>query len=448
MNIWTPPPHSEEIEKSIIGAFISYPEDDFSEVVPEDFYNPANHIVFETLQNMKEEWKTIDLVSLFDEIKPTGIDAKQVAGYLEWEFTSMWLPTYVEKLKEYRRQREVLKLANELWHFFKWSPSDIMSYSDKLATIASIGSSKTASVTYDDVTRAYEQVVSRFGKDLYGYSWGNELSFLDEITKWIVKKRVYRVWATSNTWKTQLIYNLIPKLLEQKNEDWSDVKVAFFALENTKEDTLVSLMCNHSWLNAFEVNKGIIEWEWDYLTTLEWKLFVIDDKYDLDEIFSTCLAIKPDVVILDYVTHVSVAKTQWLEAYDEYAKRVPKFAKRNNIAWIDLNNLPKNLQTSEEIRATPWFYGSSLLMNNCDVAIHIMKNAQFVKAKAAVFQNMKSSLDDKKYFLSRASNDLLITKNRWWSVFVERTYWINFNTWWRWKELNESDINTLWAKYG
>jgi hypothetical protein len=96
-----------------------------------------------------------------------------------------------------------------------------------------------------------------------------------------------------------------------------------------------------------------VEGEWDYLTKLKDRLFIIDDVYEVDKIFGKILQIKPDVVVLDYISHVSYSKGRDLEKYDYYAEQVPKFAKQNNLVWLDLSNLPKNLQTQELIRATP-----------------------------------------------------------------------------------------------
>ena len=61
-------------------------------------------------------------------------------------------------------------------------------------------------------------------------------------------------------------------------------------------------------------------------------------------------------------------------------------------------------------------------MNNCDVSFHLMKNAQFKATKETVLKNISSKLEDKVYFYTRACLDLLVTKNRWGSVFVEKTY--------------------------
>ena len=443
-------PHSREIESATVGTMMAYPDEDFSELVPDDFYIPEFGAIVKTILSMKSGWKEIDMVTIYDELKTShvSVNPSQLAELSQGTWSRSSLSSYIRSLKEYRRKRAALTIANEIIHLADWEPSKLMDYSEKLSQASTIGSEKESSVSYDDVTKTYEQITSRFGKTLYGYSWWRDFGFLDEFTKWIVKKRVYRIWAPSNTGKTQFIYNLIPRLLEQKNEDWSYVKVAFFTLENTKEDTLVSLMCNHSWLNATLVNNGSIDWNWDYLTSLKNRLYIIDDIYDLDKILSKCVSIKPDVVILDYITHITVAKAQWMEKYDIYAERIPKFAKRQDLAWIDLSNLPKNLQTNEEIRSTPWFYGSSILMNNCDVSFHLMRNPEFKKTKDEVLKNPSFKHEDRVYFFTRNCLDLLITKNRWWSVFIEKTYWINFNNWWRWKELTQDDINSLWAKYG
>lgn len=442
--------YSSELESSILWTIINNPDIEFGSLSSEDFYTKENWIILSAINELKSNGESIDAVSIYEHCKTSYWDiikVPMVVSLMTSHSSVASLKSNISKLKAYTRKRVSKRLWLEISELSEWDPAKLMEFSEKLALASTIGSEWESSVSYDDVNSAYEQITSRFGKSLYGYSWWKDLWFLDEISKGIVKKRVYRIWAPSNTWKTQLIYNIIPELLEQKNEDWSYVKVAFFTLENTKEDTLVSLMCNHSWLNASLVNSWDVEGNWDYLTSLKDRLYIIDDVYEVDKIFSKCISIKPDVVVLDYITHITIQKASWMEKYDTYAERIPKFAKRQNLAWIDLSNLPKNLQTNEEIRATPWFYGSSILMNNCDFAIHLMRNEQFKKTKSAVLENPKSTREDRQYFYSRNCLDLLITKNRWGSVFIDKTYWINFSSWWRWRELTEDDKNILWAKY-
>jgi len=442
------PPNNPEIEKSLVGTMVTYPEEDYSQVEHDDFYDGELAQIADAVSSMKKEWIDVDMVTLYDYLKPKWVSIRTITELWTWIFSVASISSYIRTLKEYKRKRVAIRLWNEIAQLSDWDPSRMIDFAAKLQVASTIGMEWESSISYDDVTSAYEQIISRFWKKLYGYSWWDDFGFLDEVTKWIVKKRVYRIWAPSNTGKTQFVYNIIPSLLAQTNEDWTPVKVAFFTLENTKEDTLVSLMCNHSWLDASKVNSWELDGNWDWLTSLKDRLYIIDDVYDLDKIFSKIISIRPDIVILDYITHVTVAKSSWYEKYDTYAETVPKFAKSQDLAWIDLSNLPKNLQINDEIRAAPWFFGSSILMNNCDVAFHLMKNAQFKATKETVLKTMGSKMEDKVYFYTRACLDLLVTKNRWGSVFVEKTYWLNFASWWKWRELSEEDLLKLWAKYG
>ena len=442
--------HSQSTEEAVIGAIITYPSSEFLDIDKDDFYDYKLSTVFSILRWMKESNKPIDLVTLYEEIKlnKIPITSKEVWDLCENTFTNSSLSQYKKTLKEYRRKREQSRLGEELLSISDWSPSTILKYAEKLAKIAEIGAADTSSIQYDDVASAYDMVADRIGKDLYGYSWWDNFSFLDEFTKWIIKKRVYRIGAPSNIWKTQMLYNVITNLLSQTNPDGTPLKIAFFTLENTREETLVSLMCNANGINPDKLNKGQEDWDWDYLTQLKDRLYIIDDEYEINRIFSRIMQIKPDVVFLDYISLMDVKGSTEEGKYGEYARLVPRFAKSQDLAWIDLSNLPAQLQTNEEIRMRPQFYWSTILKNNCDVAIHIMSNEEFKKTKNSVFENkFAHKQEDLNYLYNRNMVDLVVTKNRWGTPWVSTIYWANKENWWRWREMQKKDLDSLWAKY-
>lgn len=440
--------NNEDVEKSTISIMMNYPNEDFSQLSTEDFYNHKYKIIVEGIIEMKKENIPIDMITLYEKVKWRGVTTIDITSFSEGNSSVASLPQYISLLKWYRRKREQHKLATEMTELSDGSPTSLLHYADKLKELSLIGEMRDDTVKMDDVNLAYEQIMERMGKTIYGYSWGSQFSFLDNMTKWLLKKKIYRVGAPSGKGKTQFIYNVIPELLKQKNPDGSDVKVAFFTLENTKEDTLTAIMCKANRINQFKLNKWEVEGNWQYLVDLKDRLFVIDNLYDLDDIFVKIAQIKPDVIVLDYISYVTIKKCTEEAKYSEYARKVVPFAKSQDIVWIDLSNLANDTQTNEEIRFKPKFYWSSILVNNSDVNIMIMQNENFKKTKDNVIKDrVKYWKEAQDYFMTRNMIDMVITKNRWWPPWYETLYGINQDNGGIYQELSLDELDKLWAKY-
>lgn len=450
-------PHSQEVEDAVLGSALIGTPDEFPEgVEPQDFYDPSNAILWEIILKIRKKWEPIDTIAIssyINETEPTlrdkGITNSFICDKMTNVFTTANISYYVKKLKDFRRWREVIRIGDELmvWDYNK---GKILQMSDKLASIAAIWDSASKStVEYDDVNAAYEMMSERMGKKIWGYSWWKPFAFLDEYTRGIIKKQVYRIGAPSGVGKTQFVYNIIPELLSQKNSDGSDVKVLFFTLENPKELTLTSVMCKAKGIDLQDLNEGKVEWEWDYLVGLKDRLYIVDDLYSIDDIFAKVREVKPDVVILDYIGYINVPWFNDDGRFKEYAKRVVPFVKKNNIAWLDLSNLANDTQTNEEIRFKPKFYWASELVNNSDVNIFILRNEEFKKTKDKVMRDRFSySPEDLAFFRKRNMLDMVITKNRWWPPWYETTFWVNQADGWIFKEIDKDAMGKLWAKFG
>lgn len=428
---------------------INYPSSDFSQINHEDFYDGKFQEIAKTIINLKKDNKPIDLVTVYEEVKGKWITTKDLTSINDKSTaTSAGLSSYTTTLKDYRRRREQVKIAQELIELSDGSPTALLTYADKLKELSLVGANQDDTVKFDDVNNAYEQIMERMGKKLYGYSWGRQFPFLDKATKWLLKKQIYRIGAPSWVGKTQMIYTMVPELLAQCNPDGSPLKVAFFTLENTKENTLTAIMCKAQEINQFKLTQWEVEWNWDYLVQLKDRLYIIDDVYDLDDIFNKIRQIKPDIIILDYISYVTMKGFTEEQMYTEYARKVVRFAKDNNIVWIDLSNLANDTQTNEEIMLKPKFFGSSKLVNNSDFNLMIMRNEAFTNAKNYVFNNESMfRQEDIEYFLSRDIVNMVITKNRWWPNRVRKTFWVNQDNWWNHRELEQKELDALTAKY-
>src|SRR3989344_9280408 len=79
------PPHSEEAEQSVLGSILIDKDaiSVVSEVIkPEDFYNDTNKIIYESMLELFENRKPIDLLTLSEILKKKKVFDKVGSAYL------------------------------------------------------------------------------------------------------------------------------------------------------------------------------------------------------------------------------------------------------------------------------------------------------------------------------------------------------------------------------
>lgn len=193
------------------------------------------------------------------------------------------------------------------------------------------------------------------------------------------KDHMYVTSSFILTHNTQLTYSMINSVLAQ------GAKVVFFTLENDNNFTLTNLCANFQKVNPYNIERGTEALDTDYVSSLKEKFFLIDDTYELSEIFARIQEIKPDVVFLDFIGQVDIKGTDENSKYGEYARRVQKFVKRSRVSWIDLSNLPKSAEDEDSIKATGGFFGDSALKNLADVGIHLYRFQPFNDFKNSLY---------------------------------------------------------------
>jgi replicative DNA helicase len=373
-----------------------------------------------------------DIVQIVNKFTSDGYEQSYVTHILNNYFSTINIDNYVKKYKEFLGKRDVLKIGNELMikacsnSLSSW---DIMKYANNLLeTISS--SANTSYDIGDNINNLYDYLEERKWKELFGYSFGGEFQFLDKATRWIQQWRTYRVGALSNMGKTQWVYGVINNLISQ----WA--KVAFFSLENDKDMTMSNLLANRQRINSWDLESGKVDVDFQAIEEMQGNLFIIDDTYELSEIFSKVLSIKPDVVILDYIGLVSINRFWEDGMFTEYSKRVQQFVKESRVGWIDLSNLPIGVEDNQIV--SRWqFFGSSYLRNNADVGIHLMKYDDYYKAKEmqesspAHLERCREDIEYRMEWVGKKAVRVAITKNRIWPAWLEEDYFVNFAQWGR-----------------
>jgi len=429
-------------------------------VVQDDFFTPEHWIVFQAIKDIYDEGGHPDLIQVSQKIADKWhskqIGNQMLSDLITWDFGYASFRKYEMMIKDNSRKIAAQKVVDKVMGDTERSASQLLAYWQELIAIATNWAGNAT--RWFDIKHAHnlaDKISELDGKDLFGYSFWHEFKFLDRATKWIQKGKTYRIGAPSNTGKSQFAYSVINNLLAQ------GAKVMFLTLENEVETTLGYLMSNHQAQSMDSILRWDVQGDFDYLTKISWQLSIIDSAFYLSDIFSRCMEFNPDVVILDYIGLMSIKGFTEEAKYTEYAIQVQRFVKQTQMSWIDLSNLPTNLQASEDIRWNPQFFWSTFLRNNTDVGIHITPWKEFYEVREKVLNDALYSDEefahwdrppswfrDKKEEIKRMSwVTFHLSKNRLWPHSISTNYMIDFTKWAKFRETTQAEFTSLKSNF-
>ena len=408
-------PHSVEAEEGVLGSvLLGGSISATTTLVPAMFYMREHQLIWEAVCFLVVEKKPVDIVTiktfLVDRslLEQAGGQAKLVS-LTEGVFSVHNIEQYAKTVRSKWMRRQLIASGTRIASMGEDEDQPIEelvegaeSETKKLVSFLP----KTSSLSLSDGMDLYqEELVLYEGKKLFWWSWGDNLSWLDDATRGIRRKKVYRIGAMSWAGKTQLgVYNLIPNLLRQ------GAKVMFFPLENDIATTINNILANMQGVN----NDDLIDWtvkaDLDLLFPYRESLSIIEGITDLGQIMKTVEREKPDIVILDYIGYVTMKGVASDKVFAEYAKAVVPFTKEQDISWIDLSNL--KMGNEENPMATVYsgqFFGASELKNNIDLGIHIINNEDFRKFREEM---VKEDWEHAAERIPYKAVDVWITKNR------------------------------------
>jgi len=422
------PPSDESVEKALLWTIMidgSLTEDIMLEASIDWFYECRD--VAKAVYSLALEGEAIDLISVKAKLEEKGKLEKigGMTGLIEYTeavtTTSSW-QTHLSTLEKLYKQRQLITTARSLLkeayeENYEEAAEQTMS---SISSILVEGKERATNVE-DNIALLEQHIEKNKGADLIGWSWGN--SFLDRFTGGIQRSKTYRIGSPSWVWKTNLIYDTIPALLEQ------GVKVMFVSLENSIESTYIKILSRVQGVSPNDIEKGKTAPDIEWIKKWKHSFVLTDQLFNLWEIKREILKVKPDVVILDYIGLVNIKGTDEKSLYNRYADEVKEFVQKNkHLAWIDLSNLNKD-DDEERIRAHKWFNGSAKLRNNTDVGIHLFYYSPFYEYKRELLDWRDLSGDDEyvKWFRGKQAITFLISKNRLWPDWEEHPFLINFN---------------------
>ena len=116
------PPHSLEAEQSVLGGLMldQYAWDRIADAVDEqDFYRPAHRLLFETMRELAEDTKPLDVVTVWEAVQARGYTEKSGgAAYLaelaESTPAAANIRAYANIVREHGTLRQLLRAVNDI----------------------------------------------------------------------------------------------------------------------------------------------------------------------------------------------------------------------------------------------------------------------------------------------------------------------------------------------
>lgn len=404
-----------------------------SQINEDYFIDTKMSEVFSWIKEITKKWEFADILTLDKYLNQNTNWYKNewvlfISDLIEYARNVYIWEECLQKLKENYKNRKLNNLYRDLKDGDIEQSEKIRKNIDKVMQECEVKEQKETQMQ-KMVKQANENIALYKQKWLAWWSWWPSYLWLNQMTWWIRNGKTYRIAWQSWAWKTSFIYEVLYNLLNQ------NAKVLFIEME--WQDTIYfNLMSTILWVNPRHIENGKVQADNEHILKYENYLHLLIDENNIDKIKAEIIRLKPNVVILDYIWLVNIPWFDENTKYSEYADQIKMFIQNHQeIAFIDLSNLPKSDNSEDMIRLNRWFNWSAKLRNNCDFWMHIFDHAWFVKYKKETLEMWTP-----KDLLATKVMTFLISKNRFWPDGVEKQYMINFNQWIRFKETSEQDL--------
>ena len=394
------PPHNLESEQCVIGSIIMEEETmvPVAEILDiEDFYIDAHKVIYESMLELNNERKPIDMVTVSNRLKEKGY-LDQVGGVTYLTSITNMIPTtsnvkvYAEIVKKNSTLRKLIKASNDIismGYEASHSLDDILNVAEKkIFDISQDRMSedfKPISEVLTSVTAMIEDVYSK-GSDLTGLDTG----FIDLNKKLggFHKSDLILIAARPSMGKTAFALNLVANAAIR-----SKASVAVFSLEMSKEQLVQRLLSSQSNVALDSISKGkIADDEWkkltDAMTILSSSGIFIDDTpgIKVSEIRSKCRKLKMekglDMIMIDYLQLMEAdgrADNRQQEV-SKISRSLKILAKEMNCPVVALSQLSRNTESGKD--HTPKLSDlrdSGAIEQDADIVMFIYRDEYYTK---------------------------------------------------------------------
>ena len=364
------PPHDLIAEQSVLGAVFISPDTIISladELAPNDFYKPANKIVFKTMLSLLEKGEPIDATTMVSALTNQG-DILKIGGInyvvelVNSTPTSKNVEHYAKLVKEKATLRKVIAdLSDSLSSAYQGdvSISDIIAKTEKSMLDISNQNTGTGFRNVADILDTHMQMVeTRSQTD--GVVTGLSTGFvgLDKITTGLHEDNLIILAARPAMGKTALALNIAQYIAVKEKKP-----VAIFSLEMGAESLIERMLASEGMVEGYHLKTGNLSVEeWSRLVHAQGNLYdapiFVDDTAGIriSEIRSKARKLAQEmgglgVIIIDYLQLITGSKGEnRQQVVSEISRELKILAKDLKVPVIALSQLSRAVEQRQDKR--------------------------------------------------------------------------------------------------
>ena len=396
-------PHDLTAEQSVLGAVFIAPDTIISladELVPDDFYKPANKIVFKTMLSLLEKGEPIDSTTMVSALTNQG-QIKEIGGInyvvelVNSTPTSKNVEHYAKLVKEKATLRRVIAdLSDSLSSAYQGdvSISDIIAQTEKSMLDISNQNTGTGFRNVADILDTHMQIVeTRSQTD--GFVTGLSTGFvgLDKITTGLHEGNLIILAARPAMGKTALALNIAKHVAVQEHKP-----TVIFSLEMGAEELIERIVASEGMVPGYHLKTG-------NLSTDEWKRIVqaqsnlydtpifVDDTAGIriSEIRSKARKLSQEmgslgIIIIDYLQLITGSKGEnRQQIVSEISRELKILAKDLRVPVIALSQLSRSVEQRQDKRPMlSDLRESGSIEQDADIVAFLYREAYYQKEQA------------------------------------------------------------------
>nr|DAN44629.1 MAG TPA: DnaB-like replicative helicase [Caudoviricetes sp.] len=396
-------PHDLVAEQSVLGAVFISPDSLIylaDELVPDDFYKPANKIVFKTMLSLLEKGEPIDATTMVSALTNQG-QIKEIGGLnyvvelVNSTPTSKNVEHYAKLVKEKATLRKMIAdLSDSLSSAYQGDVSidDIIAKTEKSMLDISNQNTSTGFRNVADILDTHMQMVeTRSQTD--GVVTGLSTGFvgLDNITTGLHEDNLIILAARPAMGKTALALNIAQYIAVKEKKP-----VAIFSLEMGAESLIERMLASEGMVEGYHLKTGNLSVEeWSRLVHAQGNLYdapiFVDDTAGIriSEIRSKARKLAQEmgglgVIIIDYLQLITGSKGEnRQQVVSEISRELKILAKDLKVPVIALSQLSRAVEQRQDKRPMlADLRESGSIEQDADIVAFLYRDAYYQKEQA------------------------------------------------------------------